>query len=146
LNVYNHWGDNEQISDFFESLRGITLSVIIKLWPNWNLTSLFLWHIHMLNLSCTTVERKLKISFFLSKLKEHYSAKNHLTMTKFKPIHMSNLSWTCNTLEKIMNENWKFHQGHNSVKNHRTIRTWPVFSHDISICQIWVECEQLLPR
>jgi hypothetical protein len=29
-------------------------------------------------------ERKLKISSFFSKLKGHYSAKNHQTMTKFE--------------------------------------------------------------
>jgi hypothetical protein len=35
---------------FFQSSRGITLSAIIKPWPNSNLTNAFLWHIHIFNL------------------------------------------------------------------------------------------------
>jgi hypothetical protein len=110
--IYNCWGDNEQklkLSHFFQSYRGITLSEIIKPRPISNLTSVFLWHIHILNLNwiCTTVgllipmtslyvkfelkmyncwednEPNWKLLFF-SKLIRHNSAKIHWTITKFE--------------------------------------------------------------
>jgi hypothetical protein len=45
VNVYNHWEDNERklkISDFFSRSRGITLTAIIKPWPNLKLTNALL--------------------------------------------------------------------------------------------------------
>jgi hypothetical protein len=63
LTVLYRWGDNDRKLKILS--RGMTLSKIIGPWPNLNLTCIFLWY-----------------------------------------IHMSNLTWMCATVTKIMNGNW----------------------------------------
>jgi hypothetical protein len=137
LNMYNHWGDNERklkISDFFQSSRGIQCTsvsyhqtmtkfkldqCILMTYPY--MTCVFLWHIHMLNLSwiCITVveimNRNWKFPFLqsergitLPKIIKPWPNSN-LTCTFLWRIHMLNLSLMCNTVGEIMNRNWKFH-------------------------------------
>jgi hypothetical protein len=53
---------------FFKVQEGITLSAIIKPWPNSKLNNAFLWHIHIFNLSwiCTTVGEIMNVNWKLS--------------------------------------------------------------------------------
>jgi hypothetical protein len=126
LNVYSHWEDNERklkISDFLQSSKGITLSAIIKPCPNSNLTSVFLWHVHISNLSwiCTTVWKIMNGNwkFPVFKIKGALLCQNHQTMTKFKldlsislmyPNVKCKLNVYCTTVGKIINGNWKIYQ------------------------------------
>ena len=155
-----------KISYFFLSSRGITVKnhwTMTKFELDLRIPMTYSYIKFELNVCkcCQDNEWKLKISNFFSKFKRDNSVKNHRTMTKFE--HDLRIPMTCPYVKfelNVCNCCWDNERKLkisdfflssrgitlSKIIGPRPIRTWPTYSYDVSICQIWVECVQLLSR